>query len=397
MNKHVLAKVVERGGGCPYCKKAKRLIQSINSVTIECEKGHRYETSSWKIAKNKGCPICETKNIRPAEKISFQGKNYKSIREMAEELGVNYSSVMARIRHGIPLERAFKEQNKDNRFKDWGEFVAREKRFKEIDRNFNPISDWVENVVSKSKEENWSQDEEDQLAEFAKEGVIYDTIAIRMGKTVDAIVQKMKDLKIFEEHAKALPDYLQSLADDAKEEKITKNSGESKTTPSQVLRIIEHAEDKVTEFKQTFSKCLRSQNSKDGKIMLSTLKTIAAFANAKGGQLIIGVHDKSREVTGLALDDHGDDHDKYMLNLMNRINSTMSAFAGTLVDPEIIEIEKGKAVCLIKVEQSTKPVFLDYKEYTGNVDGGKFFVRQTGQTIALATNELHPYISKHFD
>ncbi len=54
---------------------------------------------------------------------------------------------------------------------------------------------------------------------------------------------------------------------------------------------------------------------------------------------------------------------------MNRINLTMSASAGALVDLEVIKIKEVKVVCLGKVEQNTNPIFLEFKEHTGNVDG----------------------------
>ena len=97
------------------------------------------------------------------------------------------------------------------------------------------------------------------------------------------------------------------------------------------------------------------------------------------------------------MNESGDDHNKYMLNQMNRINSTISAFVGTPIEPEVIEIKESTVVCLIKVEQNTKLIFLNFKEHAGNVYGWKFFVDQTGQTIVLAANELHLYISKYFD
>ena len=69
------------------------------------------------------------------------------------------------------------------------------------------------------------------------------------------------------------------------------------------------------------------------------------------------------------LNESGDDHNKYMLNQMNRVNSTISAFVGTPVEPEVIEIKESTVVCLIKVEQNTKLIFLNFKEHAGNVYG----------------------------
>ena len=64
-----------------------------------------------------------------------------------------------------------------------------------------------------------------------------------------------------------------------------------------VRKIIRRGEDICTEFKQTFSLDIATQ-TKEKRITDSALKTIAAFFNTKGGDLLIGVDD-DKNVTGI--------------------------------------------------------------------------------------------------
>ena len=122
------------------------------------------------------------------------------------------------------------------------------------------------------------------------------------------------------------------------------------------------------------------------------LKTIAAFLNTEGGDLLIGVAD-DRKVLGI---DHDqlDNDDKFMLHLTQVVRNGLGDRAGTCVDPKM-QIVQGKTVCLVSCQRSPEPVFLKWKGADEKSEGD-FYVRSGPGTVKLNPENTKEYIRTRF-
>ena len=150
--------------------------------------------------------------------------------------------------------------------------------------------------------------------------------------------------------------------------------------------IIEEGESEFVEFKAT----LRTNaitKEKDNNIELASLKTVAAFLNASGGTLLIGVRDDG-EVKSVAIDSFLND-DKLLLHFTNLLRDKIGEKALGLVHYELVKIAN-KKVLRIDVLASSEPVFVKFQnsEY--------FFVRSGPSTLNLKFSEFYNYLNKHF-
>jgi hypothetical protein len=92
----------------------------------------------------------------------------------------------------------------------------------------------------------------------------------------------------------------------------------------------------------------------DRHVTDAVLKTIAAFLNPEGGDLLIVVAD-DRTVLGIQ-HDRLDDDDKFMRHLAQAVRNGLGDQAGTGVDPKT-QIVEGKTLCLVSCQRSPEPVF----------------------------------------
>ncbi len=119
------------------------------------------------------------------------------------------------------------------------------------------------------------------------------------------------------------------LAKDAENEKLRAEVGQltayyedrlqkiaAQRSTNDLIRKIAHGETRQLEFKSTLRWSIKA-NRDDPNMETAVLKTIAAFCNTDGGELLIGVSD-AKEILGLALD-HFQDSDKFLLHLRNLI------------------------------------------------------------------------------
>ena len=90
-------------------------------------------------------------------------------------------------------------------------------------------------------------------------------------------------------------------------------------------------ESKTLEFKSSLRWNLKEDRKDDKRVTHAALKTIAAFLNTEGGDLLIGVDD-DRKVLGI---DHDrlDNDDKFMLHLAQAVRNGLGDRAGTCIDP----------------------------------------------------------------
>ncbi len=122
------------------------------------------------------------------------------------------------------------------------------------------------------------------------------------------------------------------------------------------------------------------------------LKTIAAFLNTEGGDLLIGVAD-DKTVTGIEAD-RFDNDDRFLLHLSHVVTQGLGDRAGTCIDPRI-QLVQSRPVCLVSCQRSPEPVFLKWKK-VGKSPEGDFFVRTGAQTKKLAPESAAQYIRTRF-
>lgn len=102
------------------------------------------------------------------------------------------------------------------------------------------------------------------------------------------------------------------------------------------------------------------------------LKTICAFANTEGGELIIGIDDKGTILGVTDLDD-------LLVEIPNRIKNRLG------IVPDVkSEIQKGKEIIIVSVSPSYAPISYD----------GKYYIRSGSNTFELKGEELTRFLIK---
>ncbi len=168
-------------------------------------------------------------------------------------------------------------------------------------------------------------------------------------------------------------------------------------TKEQALSLINAGETEFVEFKSSLRWDYREE--KVNKVLeVVILKSIAAFANAKGGTLFIGVTD-DMEIIGLENDFNTlkkKDVDYFELHLRKLINNQYGiAFSNESVNVKFLTFGE-KTVCVIQTHASSNPVFLKTKNKQG-AEIEKFYVRSgnASQEIASLT-EINSYVNVRF-
>ncbi|MFP4470211.1 MAG: helix-turn-helix domain-containing protein, partial [Bacteroidales bacterium] len=168
---------------------------------------------------------------------------------------------------------------------------------------------------------------------------------------------------------------------------FTSYFGESRNSISVIRELIARGENDSLEFKSTFRWDLR-QNKKNPAIEHAALKTMAAFINSEGGDLLIGVEDDGN-IVGIETDGFPND-DKFLLHVWSLIKSSM----GQEVSPYLkttLEKFDGKTVCRVHCTKSPIPVFLRQKGFDE-----AFYIRSGPGTSSLDISEALKYIGKRF-
>jgi predicted HTH transcriptional regulator len=124
----------------------------------------------------------------------------------------------------------------------------------------------------------------------------------------------------------------------------------------------------------------------------SVLKTIAAFLNTEGGDLLIGVAD-DRSIVGIEKD-RFDSDDKFRLHLAQIVRNALGDRAGTCIDPKM-QIVDGKTVCVVSCQRSPEPVFLKWKGMEATTEGD-FFVRSGPGTVKLPPESAKEFVRTRF-
>jgi hypothetical protein len=156
--------------------------------------------------------------------------------------------------------------------------------------------------------------------------------------------------------------------------------------------LMKQGESKTLEFKSSLRWNLRDDRKDDEVITHAVLKTIAAFLNTEGGDLLIGVAD-DRSVVGIEVDRFESD-DKFMLHLAQCVRNGLGDRAGTCIDPRI-QITGGKPICVVACQRSPEPVFLKWKKIVKRPEGD-FYVRSGPGSVRLEPESAREYIRTRF-
>jgi uncharacterized protein with ParB-like and HNH nuclease domain len=160
-------------------------------------------------------------------------------------------------------------------------------------------------------------------------------------------------------------------------------------------RILE-GESNELEFKSTLRWNLDTDHV-DKRLEEVIMKAIAAFANAEGGSLLIGVSDEGT-VIGLAHDYaslHGD-RDEFQLHLNTLMcNNFDRVFVSTCTRVKFHGTTEGFDICEVEIDKSPKPLFVDSIDKNGQKTG-KFYVRTGNSSREFNIKEAGEYIKSRF-
>jgi type I restriction enzyme R subunit len=156
--------------------------------------------------------------------------------------------------------------------------------------------------------------------------------------------------------------------------------------------LIKRGESKTLEFKSTLRWSLKEDRQDDKGVTHAVLKTIAAFLNTEGGDLLIGVADDG-SIVGIERDQLESD-DKFMRHLAQVVRNGLGDRAGTCIDPKC-QVVQGKTVCVVSCQRSPEPVFLKWKGLGATAEGD-LFVRSGPGTVKLPAESAQEYIRTRF-
>ena len=156
--------------------------------------------------------------------------------------------------------------------------------------------------------------------------------------------------------------------------------------------LIGQGESMTLEFKSTLRWNIK-EGGKDRKGVTHTaLRSIAAFLNTEGGDLLLGVADDGT-VVGIERDQFESD-DKFMLHLTQAVRNGLGDRAGTCIDPNV-QVVGGRSVCVVSCRRSPEPAFLAWKGVAVE-EGGDFYVRSGPGTVKLSPGDTTEYIRTRF-
>jgi len=156
--------------------------------------------------------------------------------------------------------------------------------------------------------------------------------------------------------------------------------------------LIKQGESKTLEFKSTLRWNLKEDKQDDRVVTFAVLKTVAAFLNSEGGDLLIGVAD-DRSIVGIEKDRLEND-DKFMRHLIQVVQNGLGDRASTCIDPKT-QIVGDKTVCVVSCQRSPEPVYLKWKGMEEGTEGD-FFVRSGPTSIKLPAESAQEYIRTRF-
>ena len=177
--------------------------------------------------------------------------------------------------------------------------------------------------------------------------------------------------------------------------------GITETTEEEVdidlMEMIKAGENSEVEFKTTLRYDMR-QNIVNKKLEEVILKTIAAFSNASGGTLIMGVDDDPN-IIGLENDYrtlNNGNKDEFELHLRNLVNKSYGVeFATNNLDVQFPLVED-QEICVVTISGGIRPLYTEVSDKNGQ-KSKKFYVRSGNSSQEIDITEVASYINQRFE
>jgi hypothetical protein len=177
-------------------------------------------------------------------------------------------------------------------------------------------------------------------------------------------------------------------AEDSAEQELIRHANETLRRPTGAL--IADGEGAFVEFKES-ARWSHIQGDKEKLSELEVVRTLAGFMNAKGGTLLLGVHDTDGPV-GLARDykslqkrTNRDGFENWITTDVIRLRLGAQVMPHLTVQFE--QASDGSDICRIDAEMSPDPVY---------VDGKRFFLRVNNTTQELGLADAVAYVKKRW-
>ena len=156
------------------------------------------------------------------------------------------------------------------------------------------------------------------------------------------VVENMRMINMIKQNLRALPEKLNYRFEEFDSEVLFDNINELK-----IKKLIKKDESKTHEYKSYLRYCLKTKKA-EKYITDACLKTIVAFLNTDGGELIIGVRD-DKTVCGLD-EDNFSNNDECERFLNDKINSFIGLKFLTYININFIELD-GKTICHVTCDK----------------------------------------------
>ena len=154
------------------------------------------------------------------------------------------------------------------------------------------------------------------------------------------------------------------------------------TASQQIKILINDGESKTVEFKETFSLDIKDR-TKQPRLIEASIKTIAAFLNSDGGNLLIGVTDDG-EIKGIdeEIELFDKSIDKFLLRFKNNLKTRIGESIYPLIDQRLVKVG-GKFVFQITCQPTFESIF---------VEDNIFYIRTNPATDKLDGKKMLEYI-----
>lgn len=164
-----------------------------------------------------------------------------------------------------------------------------------------------------------------------------------------------------------------------------------------LIEMIEAGENSEVEFKTTLRYDVK-QKITNKKLEEVILKTIAAFSNASGGTLIIGVDDEMN-IIGLENDYrtlNSGTKDEFELHLRNLVNKSYGVeFATNNLEVDF-PVVYDQEICVVNIKSGIRPLYSEVSDKNGQ-KSKKFYVRSGNSSQEIDITEVANYINKRFN
>lgn len=164
-----------------------------------------------------------------------------------------------------------------------------------------------------------------------------------------------------------------------------------------IREMIDQGETHHVEFKTTLRYDIMEQKV-NKKLEEVILKTIAAFSNTQGGNLIMGVSD-DMEIVGLENDYNtlkDGTRDGFELHLRNLVNKAYGVdFASNNLEVSFPVIDDTE-ICHVEIKPSLKPIYTIVTDKNGQKQE-KFYVRSGNSSPEMPLSEVSAYIQSRFN